>query len=116
MPVLPYLTHLNISGFRGFNKPKQITFATPNGRPGGRLTTLVGPNNGGKSAILEAIDLGARPSPASIPKTARHDASDYLARLELLWAGGSSTIVESDPSNQQAVKVQRKPGPDRKST
>jgi predicted ATPase len=46
---------LTIRGLRGFGTEQQLGFAEPNGEPGSGLTLLVGPNNGGKSTIVEAL-------------------------------------------------------------
>ena len=51
------LRSITISGFRGFTKSTSIYFAQPNGLPGSGLTVLTGPNNSGKSSILECINL-----------------------------------------------------------
>ena len=53
-----YIKDLSMEGFRGFSKKRKIKFAVPNGTDeGSGLTVLVGPNNGGKSTIIEAIHL-----------------------------------------------------------
>ena len=46
---------LAISGLRGFATEQSLTLAIPNGANGSGLTVLVGPNNGGKSTIVEAF-------------------------------------------------------------
>jgi predicted ATP-dependent endonuclease of OLD family len=49
------LTQLKILGFRGFRTRASVDFAVPTGNPGSGLTILTGPNNGGKSSILECL-------------------------------------------------------------
>lgn len=49
------LTQLRIFGFRGFRTRATLDLAVPNGKPGSGLTILTGPNNGGKSSILECL-------------------------------------------------------------
>jgi energy-coupling factor transporter ATP-binding protein EcfA2/5S rRNA maturation endonuclease (ribonuclease M5) len=49
------IKNLNICGLRGFATQQQVDFALPNGQPGSGFTVLVGPNNGGKSTVIEAI-------------------------------------------------------------
>jgi ABC-type branched-subunit amino acid transport system ATPase component len=52
------LTELSVLGYRGFSRPQPpVRFAVPNGKPGSGLTALVGPNNAGKSALLEVLGL-----------------------------------------------------------
>lgn len=58
------LQKLELQGLRGFATLEELPFAIPNGRHGSGLTTLVGPNNGGKSTIVEAL----RALPASSPE------------------------------------------------
>jgi predicted ATP-dependent endonuclease of OLD family len=49
-----------ISGYKGFATSQTIEFAIPNGQPGSGLTILVGPNNSGKSSLLEALGSFSR--------------------------------------------------------
>jgi predicted ATP-dependent endonuclease of OLD family len=49
------LKRLEIKGFRGFEEEGIINLAIPNGKPGSGLTILVGPNNSGKSTIIESF-------------------------------------------------------------
>lgn len=51
------LRSITIKGFRGFSKSNTIYLAEPNKLPGSGLTVLTGPNNSGKSSILECINL-----------------------------------------------------------
>lgn len=49
------LTQIKILGFRGFRSRATLDLAVPTGQPGSGLTILTGPNNGGKSSILECL-------------------------------------------------------------
>ena len=49
------LTRMEILGYRGFRHSGALDFATPNGVPGSGLTVITGPNNAGKSCILECL-------------------------------------------------------------
>lgn len=49
------IKQLKIKGFRGFQTSQTLSFALPNGQIGSGLTVLVGPNNSGKSTIIEAL-------------------------------------------------------------
>jgi predicted ATPase len=51
------LTKIWIEGLRGFADKTEIAFAVPNNSPGSGLTLLTGPNNSGKSTIIEAIKV-----------------------------------------------------------
>lgn len=57
------LQKLELRGLRGFATLEELPFAIPNGNRGSGLTTLVGPNNGGKSTIVEALRALAASSP-----------------------------------------------------
>lgn len=54
---------LEIHGFRGFAQPAALNLALPNGRAGSGITVLLGPNNGGKSTIIEAFSALTQPHP-----------------------------------------------------
>ncbi len=47
---------LSIKGFRGYSKQARIDFGMPNSKPGSGLNIIVGPNNSGKSTIVESIN------------------------------------------------------------
>ncbi|WP_249605474.1 ATP-binding protein [Chromobacterium sp. IRSSSOUMB001] len=50
---------MEVLGFRGFKTLGAINFAVPNGRYGSGLTTITGPNNAGKSSVLECLKARA---------------------------------------------------------
>lgn len=56
------LQKIELRGLRGFATLQVLPFALPDGNPGSGLTTLVGPNNGGKSTVVEAMRAVASPS------------------------------------------------------
>ena len=49
------ISTLDITGYRGFAQEQTLHFAQPNGAVGSGLTIIVGPNNGGKSTIVESL-------------------------------------------------------------
>ena len=51
MPII----EVTIKGYRGFATDQRVRFAVPTGAVGSGLTVLVGPNNGGKSSVIEAL-------------------------------------------------------------
>ena len=55
---MPPLETLKIEHYKGFYDEETVEFAVPNGRPGSGLTLIVGPNNAGKTTLLEALLLG----------------------------------------------------------
>lgn len=48
---------LKIKHFRGFYQEECVEFALPNGKAGSGITLLVGPNNTGKTTVIEALLL-----------------------------------------------------------
>jgi predicted ATP-dependent endonuclease of OLD family len=56
-----YIKSLSIHGYRGFADPQTINFAIPDGTRGSGLTIIVGPNNAGKSTIVESLKAISRP-------------------------------------------------------
>ncbi len=47
---------LTISHYKGFYDKQSVEFATPKDKTGSGLTIIVGPNNAGKTALLEALN------------------------------------------------------------
>ena len=97
------IASLEIKGLRGFAEEQTLRFAQPSNKVGSGLTILVGPNNGGKSTIVESLQAissknvsfseGKRNRVADERVTIRvkSDNGDML-ELRTFDAGGSSTI------------------------
>lgn len=74
---------LTIEGFRGFSEKTIINFSMPdNITPGSGLTVLVGPNNSGKSTIIEAVHLLSS-NKMIIPKKSRNMLNDGKVKIEI---------------------------------
>src|SRR5450759_3409725 len=96
---------LTIQGLRGFATEQNLTFAVPNGRAGSGLTVLVGPNNAGKSPVVEALRVFAAKGTPSFPEGRRNKRAGDRIHLQLeegasrhslrtVDAGGSETTWE----------------------
>ena len=74
---------LTIKGLRGFAEREELKLAVPtDNKPGSGLTILVGPNNGGKSTITEALDAAFRSPPVSFSEGKRNKrAGDSISLL-----------------------------------
>lgn len=70
---------MEISGYRGFRSPGTINFAIPNGRRGSGLTLITGPNNSGKSSILESLRARTGYNNVSFTTGTRNSATDYVS-------------------------------------
>lgn len=95
---------LEISGLRGFARKQTLELAKPNGKLGSGLTFVVGPNNAGKSTIIDAfrfladatgarsVSVGQRNHLADsrIAIALSYDDDSYI-RLETVERGGSET-------------------------
>lgn len=66
------IASISIENYRGFYAARQILPAQPNGESGSGLTVLVGPNNSGKTSVLNAIRLALNPRQVDLEH--RHEA------------------------------------------
>jgi len=98
------LTRIEISGYRGFKERRTLAFAAPTGEPGSGLTVLTGPNNAGKSCILEclrarsgneAVSFSAGTRNAEVEAVEiKYTVNDHDELLRSLAKGSSETIKE----------------------
>jgi predicted ATPase len=105
---------LTIQGLRGFATEQNLTFAVPNGRAGSGLTVLVGPNNAGKSTVVEALRVFAAKGTPSFPEGRRNKRAGDRIHLQLeegasrhslrtVDAGGSETTWEGGPPRSKIL-------------
>jgi predicted ATP-dependent endonuclease of OLD family len=78
-----FIQKLVIKGLRGFEEEGIINLAIPNGNYGSGLTILVGPNNSGKSTIIEAFSalssaLSETPKYPSFTEEMRNKKDDEI--------------------------------------
>jgi hypothetical protein len=96
---------VSVRGLRGFASEQAIEFARPDGNAGSGLTVVVGPNNAGKSTLVEALRVFAAKSTPSFAEGSRNkragdrvrlqlDTSDARNVLRTVDAGGSETTWE----------------------
>lgn len=78
------INKIKIKGLRGFSVERTIHFAIPDGEhEGSGLTVFVGPNNGGKSTIIEAVDIFTKYNTIKgIPLNSRFNAKQVEMHLE----------------------------------
>lgn len=88
---------VSVSGYRGFSEKGTISLAQPNEKPGSGLTIVVGANNSGKSAFLEAIRylaLARTVPELSFPETRRNRLNSSV-ELILEMNNGDQLQVKS---------------------
>ncbi|WP_223594517.1 ATP-dependent nuclease [Pseudomonas sp. A-R-19] len=72
------LERIEIHGYRGFKNIGSLDFAVPNGEFGSGLTIITGPNNSGKSSILECLKARSGYQPPSFTTGTRNIATDSV--------------------------------------
>ena len=98
-----------IEGYRGFGEKVHIDLAKPNGKLGSGLTIIAGPNNSGKSTIVEGFQALARGNTPSFNEFKRNKKTNYklsfkikrmnrrMTELRSVDGGGSETkFIEID--------------------
>jgi predicted ATP-dependent endonuclease of OLD family len=96
------IDNFKLSGFRGFTLEQEITPAIPSKDKLG-LTILVGPNNGGKSSVLESMQFTAQGREFHLSSNQRNASTKFIARFEML-GNSKLTVVESDPLSKETMK------------
>lgn len=88
------ISSLDIKGFKGFSTEQTLRLAQPSGKLGSGITVLVGPNNGGKTSILEALHTISNSS--TIPTTFEQRERNMLAGdlVEIRVRSDIGAIVE----------------------
>lgn len=96
------IKRLKIKGLRGFSKSETIDFAIPDGEHNGSgMTVFVGPNNGGKSTIIEAINYFTKTNNIKgIPSSARFNSGRVNMNLEY---GDSNYEIYSDADGGSSI-------------
>lgn len=68
------LKSFSLSGYRGFASAQSLELAVPNNAEGSGLTVIVGPNNAGKSAVIEALQFLQDPKVAPVLRESHRNA------------------------------------------
>jgi len=97
------IKNISINGLRGFSKKRTIPLAIPNGKIGGGLTILVGPNNGGKTTITEAFNGLSKNSP-SFSMEKRNYISSSPLEFSIENSNGQIKYLKSNPRAESEVK------------
>ena len=99
---------LKINGFRGFSEETAINFAIPdNKNPGSGLTILIGPNNSGKSTVIEAVHLLNSNNINIIPKNSRNIKTEGKVSIEVEDIKGNTISINSIKNKGAFIKRKR---------
>lgn len=110
------LESIKIKGFRGFADEQELKLAKPNGNRGSGLTVIVGPNNGGKSTIIESFKLISSGEDVDFTEGQRNKSKDsveivlspyekgQIHTLKTISAGGSKAKRTPELKNRQEPK------------
>jgi predicted ATPase len=97
------LTQLKIHGFRGFSLRATLDLAVPTGQPGSGLTILTGPNNGGKSSILECLRARLGHAPPSFTSGTRNKDVE-LVEIVYIVDGKEQTLCSVSKGSSETIR------------
>ncbi len=100
------LKSLDILGLRGFATSGHLDFALANGSPGSGLTSLVGPNNGGKSTIIEALRALSQTEIPSFTIGRRNRKAGDLVKLVVSdESGRTNELVSRESGSSETTRT-----------
>lgn len=89
------IDELTVGGLKGFAKTQRVKFAQPNGENGSGLTILVGPNNGGKSTVIDSLRyIGGNQLTQFSDDKRNHEFGDRV-EMQLSWVSGLTKGLRS---------------------
>lgn len=89
------ISSIKIKGFRGFAEEQELKLSKPNGEEGSGLTVIVGPNNGGKSTIIESFKVMSSGNHISFAEGQRNKAAGDAVEIVLSFDDGSIHNLET---------------------
>lgn len=95
---------IKIKGLRGFETYQELEIAIPNGNLGSGLTTVVGPNNSGKSTIYESFRAISQNNPPSFTEGKRNKkAGDSINIILTQYNGHSISLKTALTSGSECI-------------
>jgi predicted ATP-dependent endonuclease of OLD family len=94
---------MRIYGYRGFSHREELNLAVPTGEPGSGLTLLTGPNNSGKSTVLEALRARTSSQTLSFTQGTRNPHVDVVS-LEYMVNGVSESVHSITKGSSETVR------------
>ncbi|HEY3361646.1 MAG TPA: AAA family ATPase [Methanosarcina sp.] len=104
------ISSIKIKGFRGFAEEQELKLSKPNGKKGSGLTVIVGPNNGGKSTIIESFKAMSLGTDISFAEGQRNEEAGSVVEIVLSSESGSIQSLETILAGGH--KAKRNPGPE----
>ncbi len=103
------ISKIEISGLRGFGENQIIDFGIANNIPGSGLTVLIGPNNAGKSTIVESIRAFTQNESPSFTVGKRNVKTNSFVHLKLHNTSGEIKEIKSVvPGSSETVYINEK--------
>ena len=100
------LKKILINGLRGFGECKEIEFSLPNNIPGSGLNMIVGPNNSGKTTIVEAIKCyNCEAKRISFSEGKRNIKNHYKIEINYFDENNKTLELRSDENNGSQVII-----------
>lgn len=100
------LEAITVLGLRGFAAPQTLRIAKPNGTRASGLTVIVGPNNAGKSTVIEALRALTQTTTPSFTQGRRNlSAGDKIDIAATLDDGSITQIVSEEPGTSESRRV-----------
>lgn len=98
------LKKLDVLGYRGFATRQSIEFGIPNGQVGSGLTIIVGPNNAGKSTVIEALRAFSS-NGLSFTEGKRNKRADDRVQLCITYASDNTVEIVTVESGGSEVET-----------
>ncbi len=86
---------IEIKGLRGYGDKQTLNLAKPNGNKGSGLTSIVGPNNSGKSTIYESFRAISQNNPPSFTEGRRNKVAGDKVEIKLSKNDGTSIVLKT---------------------
>lgn len=86
---------LTVGGLRGISTEQTIPFAEPDGSDGSGITVFVGPNNSGKSTIIDALRYVTNDNAAAFSEGKRNRSYGDEVHIRLVTSNGSVRSLRS---------------------
>ena len=98
------ISEINVQGIRSFKNLSKINLALPDSlTKGSGLNILVGPNNSGKSSLIETLFLANSSNLSMIPSTIRNSESVSGVFIKILFDNNSSKTLKSKINNPSII-------------